>query len=363
MAIGLLPRFVPYYGGLHNTLHEMSIAGEIKSKIGLGQILVLGFLAGIYLVFATTLAIVSSATVDSLSLKILIKGAVFPVGLIAIVIGGAELYTGNVMVCPVSAMSGRISWNRVVYNWVGSYAGNFMGCIFGAYLIINLTNILGDPFLAAVKKAAYDKTSLFWWENFWRGFACVWLVDLAVYLSGRVKEPIAKLFLIWFPTMTFFSIGFEHSIVNMFIIPAGIMAGAPVTWGQFLWNNLVPVTLGNTVAGLFMVGMAYWYAAGMPLLKKAANNGGPYVDYAHSDYIHADNRHLLKVFFTGVAITAAFTALLPGLAAVVIFYLLEGAPPVTTSSTVFAPQGLGAPLIVIVYFLVTAFAAAVAFRK
>ena len=363
MANGILPRFIPYYGGLHQTVHEMSIAGDTKSKIGLGQILVLGFLASIYLTFATTLAVVCATTIATVSVKKLVMGVVFPVGLIAIIIGGAELYTGNAMVPPVAAMSGRTGWGGVAYNWVGSYVGNFIGGLFGACLIIHLTHILGDPFLVTVKKIAYGKVSHPWWENFWRGLACVWLVDLAVYLAGRVKEAPAKFFLIWFPTMTFFAIGFEHSIVNMFIIPAGIMAGAPITWGQFLWNNLVPVTLGNTVAGLFMVGMIYWYTAGMPLLKKAVPQGAGYVDYAHEDYVHADYGHLMKVIITGLVLTVVFTALLPGVAALVTYGVLEGAPAMVGFDGTVPEQGAFKPFLVVVYFIVLSVVAASMLRR
>ncbi|HHL39979.1 MAG TPA: formate/nitrite transporter family protein [Deltaproteobacteria bacterium] len=359
-----LPSFIPYYGGLHNTIHEMSVAGDTKAKIGLGQILVLGILASVYLTFATTLAIVCATGIETVSVKKLVMGVVFPVGLIAILIGGAELYTGNAMVPSVAGMTGRTGWNRVAYNWVGSYTGNFLGGIFGAIFIIYLTNILGDPFLMTVKKVAFKKVSNPWMTNFWRGLACVWLVDLAVYLAGRVKEPAAKFFLIWFPTMTFFAIGFEHSIVNMFIIPAGIMAGAPITWGQFLWNNLVPVTLGNTVAGLFTVGMAYWYTAGMPVLKKAVEPGSQYVPYAHEDYVHGDNAYLAKTFITGAVLTLVFTALMPGVAALVTYGVLEGAPAMATSvKEHLAPQGLVKGLMVCAYFTAVAFVASVSLRK
>lgn len=342
------------YGGLADTIREMSLYGETKVALQPGQLLVLGFLASMYLVFATTLAVVSSAGVEPIGLKKLVMGAVFPVGLIAIVIGGAELYTGNVMVCPVAAMSGRVGWRKVLYNWAGCYAGNFVGALFGAYLIITLTNILPAPFLADVRNIALGKVAHTWWENFWRGLACVWLVDLAVYLAGRVKEPAAKFLLVWFPTMTFFTIGFEHSVVNMFLIPAGILAGAPITWGQFLWQNLLPVTLGNTVGGLFMVGMLYWYAAGMPYIPEGHRAAGAQGGLGGSRA--KGNARLMGNAGRAAAATLAFTALLPGVAAFFFYVLLEGAPALAAGSSALTPAPVLAPqpFLVAGYFLLMA---------
>ncbi|MBI5187948.1 MAG: formate/nitrite transporter family protein [Nitrospirae bacterium] len=359
------PKFVPY-GGLPETIQEMGNSGVAKCKLGFGQIMVLGFMASIYLTFATTLAIVTSATIESQSIQMLVRGVVFPIGLIAIVIGGAELYTGNAMVPPVAAMMRRTSWTSVMHNWVGSYTGNFIGGIFGAFLIITATGILGHdgPFIEAVKKIAVKKTSLPFSEAFWRALACVWLVDLAVYLAGRTKEIGAKFFLIWFPTFTFFAIGFEHSIVNMFVIPAGILAGAPVTWGQFLLNNLTPVILGNTVAGLFCMGMLYWYSAGMPVekpvLSRETGKGAEGAQVVIGDY-----SNLYRSIGIGVLCTIGFTVLLPGGAGILAYFLLEGAPEI--KSVIPAAEGgfsiFGEPIIVIAYFVILSAVAARIWRR
>ncbi|MEE9201620.1 MAG: formate/nitrite transporter family protein [Dehalococcoidia bacterium] len=342
----------------------MSLSGDSKTRLSMGQLTVLGFMAGAYLAFATTLAVVTSGGVEPLGIKKLIMGAVFPIGLIAIVIGGAELYTGNVMTAPVAAMTGRTSWGRVAYNWTVVYMGNFLGAFFVAYLIIRFTHILPATFISDLQGIAVAKVSHPWWENFWRGFGCVWLVDLAIYLASRVKEPVAKFFVVWFPAMAFFAIGFEHSIVNMFVIPAGILAGAPISWSQFLWSNLAPVTLGNTVAGLFMMGMLYWYVAGMPLLKPAGVSVTPSDQHAHPDYISAGNSHLLKVLMMGSALSIAFTAFLPGVAGLIAFAVTTAGSPTGGSVFAAAPSLAAiAPFLIGGYFIAVAVMATIAVRK
>lgn len=122
---------------------------------------------------------------------------------------------------------------------------------------------------------------------------------------------------IWFPTFTFFAIGLEHSVVNMYLFPAAVLAGAPVTWGQFLWHNLLPVTLGNTVAGAFFVGMAYWFSAGMPLLGRAAGA-------TPEQYGAGSGSASAKVVGRCGLATFAFAALVPGIPALLVRGLLEG---------------------------------------
>lgn len=309
--------------GLADTIKEMAIAGEQKARVRLPQLLVLGALAGVYLGFATALTTAVAASIHLPSVQKAVMGVVFPVGLIAIIIGGAELFTGNAMVLPVAAMVGRVRWSDVLYSWAASYVGNLVGSLFVAVMFLSWAGVFTGPgygteWTELLQKMVQTKASLSFAEAFWRAVGCVWLVDLAYWLAMRVKEPLAKFFLIWFPTFTFFAIGLEHSVVNMYLFPAAILAGAPITWGQFLLNNLLPVTLGNTVAGAFFVGAAYWFGAGMPMLRR------PAAEVAPDHYFAGDARALAKALGGCALATVGFAVLLPGIPAILVRGLLEG---------------------------------------
>jgi len=363
-AQGESSRFVPY-AGLSDTIHELAAVGVTKSKLGLGQVFVLGFIASSYLSFATTLSIVAGAGVQTPGLQKLVMGLVFPIGLISLVIGGGEMWTGTAMNAPVAGMTGRAPWKAVLYTLAGSYAGNFAGGLFCAWLLIKGSNIIIGPGYAnpawaeLLHNITMMKSSLTFSQAFWRALACVWLVDLAVYLSFRSKETVGKFFLIWFPTATFFTLGLEHSVVNMFLIPAGIMAGANITWGQFFFYNQLPVTLGNATAGAICIGLGYWYSAGMPVLKNSpAASGLNHKKYfsTHPDYVHGDRPYFAKTLLAITGTILGLAVLMPGLASIATYFILEGSPSPGASTLPPATTGFfslyGEPLVVLGIFVV-----------
>ncbi|AKX95037.1 formate transporter [Moorella thermoacetica] len=269
-------------------------AGVKKAALPVNKTLVLGFLAGAYIALGGLLAVrVSGAVPNEVwgSLQKLIFAGVFPVGLMMVIIAGAELATGNFMTQPLALLERKIGVNGVFKNWVLAYLGNFIGSIFVAFFLAYMTGLTlepvktGDvvakmPWAAFIVNLANAKTALNWWEAFWRGVGCNWLVALAVWMAFSANDIAGKIYAMWWPIMAFVAVGFEHSVANMFFIPLGIFVGnnpayvafthtaqgiatqAPVlkaTWETFFVNNLIPVTLGNIVgAGLF-VGTVYWY--------------------------------------------------------------------------------------------------------
>jgi len=189
-----------------------------------------------------------------------IFAAVFPVGLMLVVIAGAELFTGNAATCIPAALSGRITWRAVLRNWALSYVGNFAGSLAVAYFLTFLTGLLlKDPWLSSIVGIAEGKVSQDFVVLLLKGIGCNWLVCLAVWLAVSADDVAGKILAIWFPIMAFVAIGFEHSVANMYFIPAGMIYGASVSWGQFLFNNLLPVTIGNVIGGTVFVGVVYWY--------------------------------------------------------------------------------------------------------
>ncbi|MBI4296769.1 MAG: formate/nitrite transporter family protein [Chloroflexi bacterium] len=327
------------YTPLVETITEASHAAETKCALSFGQGIALGVVAAAYLALATTLALAMGATITSPSIQKLVQGAVFPVGLIAVVIAVSELSTGNYLVTPLGAMTRCIHWRHVLHNWAVSYAGNFLGAFLLAAVIIQGAHLFtgamwGQQWVDHLTKTALTKANLSPFEAFWRGFLCIWLVDLAIWQAYRVKEIAAKFLLIWFPTFAFFALGLEHSVVNMFLFPAAIFAGAPISWSQFLLNNLTPVVLGNVVGGTFIVGMLYWFSAGLPLKTTEASAA------SHSG---TSQLPLLTTnFLKGVGITVVFFSLFPAGAAGLSYILPRS-------------WGIVVPLVVIVYLTLLAF--------
>ena len=206
--------------------------------------------------------------IDLLTISKLIIGAVFPLGLISILLGGADLWTGNVQAVIYPYARKFIDLRGVLYNWIASYAGNFIGGLFLAFMATYGTLMLvKSPFFDTVYTYAYKKSHLDAWTAFWRGVGCNILVNLAVWLYFRAKgkDMMGQAFLIWFPIFAFVAIGFEHSIANMFCIPAGIFASAykwhvyTITYREYFFNNLLPVTYGNAVGPLILITLYYWY--------------------------------------------------------------------------------------------------------
>lgn len=263
-------------------------AGKAKAEMAFGKLFVLGLLAGIYIGFGANLATkIGSATDAGSSINIFLFGAVFSVGLMLVVIAGAELFTGNNMACFISAMNGQASWGGLLYNWVVVYIANFIGSVLLVYIVfIGMYWITKDasgvPILTAMGAKAVaiakGKMSLTWSAAFCRGICCNWLVCLSVWLAFASKDVIGKIFGIFFPIMAFVSSGFEHCVANMFFVPMGITIANKVppivadkfgmapdqvvqffSYGNFINANLIPVTLGNIVGGALFVGGVYWF--------------------------------------------------------------------------------------------------------
>jgi formate/nitrite transporter len=207
---------------------------------------------------------------------------VFPVGLIITVLTGAELFTGDAMLAPMAAFIHKISWAAVLKLWVFVYIGNLIGSIVWAYIMANgpftswnaagavTVTAFGSRAIAiAGAKVSYVGAAALW-SAFLKGIGCNWLVNLAILLGICADDAVGKFFGIWFPIMAFVSSGLEHSIANMYFIPAGLFTqgyitdpaaiNANLTWVTMWTQNIVIVTLGNIVGGMIFVGVIYWVA-------------------------------------------------------------------------------------------------------
>lgn len=253
------------------------IVGVAKATSPWFTVFVLGILAGAYIAFGGLLS--TTATFDTqaklgLGFTKILAGATFSVGLMLVVIAGSELFTGNNLMVS-SALSREITFRTMTERWGVVYLANFIGSIL-VVLLFYYSGLwkTGDGALGtAAVKIAYNKVSLSFNEALWRGIGCNWLVCLAVWMALAARQTIGKIFAIFFPIMAFVAIGFEHCVANMYFIPTGILliqeAGIPgiqglnpnlLGWVNFLWRNLLPVTIGNVIGGAVFVGMSYWGA-------------------------------------------------------------------------------------------------------
>ncbi|HET7011794.1 MAG TPA: formate/nitrite transporter family protein [Anaerolineales bacterium] len=237
----------------------------------------LAVLAGAFIalgsVFATTVAAGTSGVVPYGVARLLI-GSVFSLGLILVIVGGAELFTGNNLIVMAWA-SRKVTTLALLRNWVIVYAGNFVGALGTAVLVVLSRQYTfgGGAVGAAALSIAGAKVGFGFVQALALGVLCNALVCLAVWLSYSARSTIDRIASILFPISAFVAAGFEHSIANMYFIPVGLLlksfdpgfvaaSGVDVsrlTWESFLLANLVPVTLGNVLGGSLLVAVTYWF--------------------------------------------------------------------------------------------------------
>jgi len=237
-------------------------SGAGKAKLSIAQMLVLGIFAGVFIGFGAQGAITigqSLAKIDAGLQKFAFAGA-FPVGLMLVVICGAELFTGNNLMT-LGCINGRYKFSDILRNWVIVYFANFIGSIVLAFLVANSGLMAaGSPIAESAIGIATKKVAISFGPAVIRGILCNIIVVLAVWMATGARDVIGKIFSCWFPIMLFVLCGYEHSVANMYFIPLGMFLGAPVTWGQVWMNNLIPVTIGNLIGGALIVPLFYHIA-------------------------------------------------------------------------------------------------------
>lgn len=236
--------------------------GVKKASLSIGKMLLLGIFAGAFIGFGAHGFITANAIGDGTGFEVmlakLIGASVFPVGLMMVILCGAELFTGNNLLT-LAVMDKKITVKAMLINWIFVYIGNLIGSIILAFLLAK-SGLYADAMLAKAVGIAETKVAMPFMAALIKGILCNILVVLACWFQAGSKDIIGKIFAIWFPIMLFVFAGFEHSIANMTYIPLGMFLGADVTVGQFVVNNLIPVTIGNIIGGAFVVPGVYYYA-------------------------------------------------------------------------------------------------------
>lgn len=261
------------------------------SKVGLtpSKQLILGMLAGVFIAFASEGSNMAACNLlsnpETYGMGKALAGSIFGTGLMLVLLAGGELFTGNTLIM-MGVLDRKIRISSMLKNWFFVYVGNFIGSLLIAYMMSrsglfgSAGNVLGG---VTIKIAAY-KVGLSFESAFFLGVMCNWLVCLAVWMSYGAKDMTGKILAIFFPIWLFITSGFEHSIANMYYIPAGILAKTNaawveasrltpqalelLTWRNFFVSNLVPVTLGNIAGGGLLVGGVYWFT----YLRKRASD-------------------------------------------------------------------------------------------
>jgi formate/nitrite transporter len=227
-------------------------AGAAKAKGSWSKIFKLGLVSGAHIGFGSYLAISVGGACPGIAaanpgLQKIIFGAFgLPFGLIMTLVTGGELFTGNTALVTAAVKEGKATSGDLAKSWIASYAGNFVGSLFLAYLAFKSGTLGNAPASVAIATA---KCSLPFSVALVRGILCNWLVCMAVYMASGCSTMVGKMTAVWFPISAFVALGLDHSVANMFIIPLGILRGAEISLSQMFTANLIPVTIGNIIGG------------------------------------------------------------------------------------------------------------------
>ncbi len=240
-----------------------------KDKFTATRIMLSGFLCTPFLAYAVALSV--SLVLAGWSLAA--AGLIFPVGFVMMVFLGLEMATGSFSVMPMGVFAGLVKWSGLARNWIFTLFGNLLGGIFFAFLLwfaltkgasIEPSGLLVKLAKIAEAKASYENFGINgWFAAVGMGVLCNWLVSLGPMFAKASRSVPGKIMLMWLPIATFFALGFEHAIVNMFVFPIGILSGADVTISQWWWWNQIPVTLGN-ILGAMLFNSVLWYTIHKP---------------------------------------------------------------------------------------------------
>ncbi|MFC2112003.1 formate transporter FocA [Bacteroidota bacterium] len=253
--------------------------GVSKAHLSPVKTTALAVLAGAFIAFGAVFStVVTTGSTAGFGVTKLLGGLAFSLGLILVVVGGAELFTGNNLMI-MGWANRKISTSHVLKNWAIVYAGNMLGSLSIVVLIFLSGHYLFGGGLTGQRmmNIAKTKCELGFTQAIALGILCNILVCLAIWLCYSAKSAHGKILAIIFPITAFVAAGFEHSVANMYFIPMGILVkkwGAPelwtsiqssadqygsLTWSNFFIDNLLPVTIGNIIGGAVFVGLAYWF--------------------------------------------------------------------------------------------------------
>ncbi|OLN23925.1 formate transporter [Domibacillus antri] len=243
-------------------IENMVQAGAVKAGMSVKDLLIRGALAGVFISYAVTLAMTASIQTG----MGIVGALIFPAGFVMVVLLGLELVTGNFALIPLAVYEKKASARQMWSNWGWVFIGHIIGCLFYASLyFISFRFSADQSVIDQIVKTAEMKTTGYEALGsaglavvFVKAVLCNWMVALGVVMAMTSSSVIGKIAAMWLPIFIFFAQGFEHAVVNLFVIPAGMMFGADVSMADWwLWNQ-IPVTLGNLAGGALFTGVALY---------------------------------------------------------------------------------------------------------
>jgi len=258
--------FLYYCYYFHYFCPSFSRTVPIKKSLPKRYIFHQSVLGGCYVGFGGLISLAIAGNLGGLSaanpgIAKMAFAALFPVNLLLIVSTSGQLFTSNSATVAAAKFEGFVSWKDLWTNWTISLAGNIVGCTLFAAMAI-ASGVMNPGATSLTISTAIAKTSAAFVPTLIKAIMCNWMVSMAVFLSGAANDMTGKMVGCWFPISTFVGIGLEHSIANFFVLPLALMLGAPVTLGTVITKNLIPVILGNGIAGALIVAASYSYQFG-----------------------------------------------------------------------------------------------------
>lgn len=241
--------------------------GTNKTKVPAVKLFVLAVFAGMFIAFAGAAATIASCAIENPSSARLVNSLVFPAGLAMVMLAGSELFTGNSLMI-ISVLEKKAKLSGLLKNWLVVYLGNLAGSILVAVLFVfsHTPNLYDGALAQSLTNIAAAKTNLSFSDAFLRGILCNILVCIAVWIAFGALTAPGKIIGLYLPIAVFVLCGFEHCVANMFYISAGLfmspaygLSAAGLSWSSFFIKNLLPVTLGNIIGGVGVVGCGYWF--------------------------------------------------------------------------------------------------------
>lgn len=253
-----------YYTPKEATLNFATSANN-KKAFPMLKFCILAILGGSFIAFGGLLTVMVAGGMPGIGasnpgLIKFIAGALFPVGLIMVSVTGADLFTSDCAAFSYTLLQKQVKVTTFFKYLLFSYFFNFIGTQIVAFLLSYEVGILDkQPWQDYLHNYSEAKVNQDFINVLIKGIGANWLVCLGMFMGYAAKDIMGKSIAIWIPVMIFVTLGYEHSIANMFFIPASIYTGADITWMGFIIQNLIPATIGNFIGGGLFVGCAYWY--------------------------------------------------------------------------------------------------------
>ncbi len=239
---------------ISNSMIESSIK---KANGTFLRTLLLGIMAGMFIALGSVAAIVIWSAPGDIVIKKYLGAAVFPIGIILVVIAGSQLFTGN-CVMTLGLLVKKIKFTDIIKNWIAVYIGNLIGSVFIVFLIYKSNLWVNTANAETLINIGIKKVHLDFSTLLYRGILCNIIVVLAVWIATGSSTMIGKIAALWFPVSVFVISGYEHSIANMFFIPGAMIHGANITVIELI-HNLLPVTIGNIIGGGVIIPLMYYF--------------------------------------------------------------------------------------------------------